>query len=930
MKHFTSKFLLIALFAFLGLSAIAQTTIQVGAGSTYTKIQSAYDNGIPADITSAGAYVIELQADYNPAGETYPITLGAKTGASATNSITIKPATGVTKTLSCPNQTVNLPGCVINSGTSITVPDGTGLSNSIYISNVKYTTAILGVSGTTVTVGTQTTTSGTYDMVAGPAVGTTTLYLNGAQFVTIDGVDRTGTTQLIIDNPNRIASQSILFKNDASNNTIKNCTVKGASQISIAAVTGTIFDNGTIYIYNTTSTAPEKGNDNNTIDHCDIVNGSSIPLTHVCISGSATATNDNNKITNCNLDNACLTVNTSTLTPGYVVVSSNTTNTEISNNRMYASGTISPAGTYSYGIITSSGINTSITSNIVGYGAKDGSGKFTIPATATGPLMAGIYIKAGSATVTNNTVAGFNIFCMNFSGIWLATTASGSVTGNVINDIKSSTTYHTVALAGIYSQTSGTVSYSNNTISNFSNVNTLASDFAMTKGLYVATASSSTASGNTIFNLTAGDPSATALSNLAIGIDATKNIATIEKNLIYNINAFSTANTAVINGIKLNAGVDAGFTIKNNVIRLGTDVLSNANIYGIYQIAATAATNKFYIYHNSVYIGGTAPSTTPVATYAYNRTTSGIVGVIDLRNNILSNQRVQGAAENHYAVGLLAATDLGTSNYNIYQYNGQFGIIGATNKADLTAWQGALYAGNDANSYSSNPQFVAPTAATPDLKIIPNVYSDVDAKGFDLSVVDDYFGSTRSGLSPTDIGAYAYTSDLVAPTVTISSTTPEITNVNPIPVTITFSEAVTGFDITDLNVSNGNAGNFVAVNATTYTADITPAAYGLITVDIAAGAASDAVTNGNVAATQFTRTYDLGSDVQNVKSQVFAYPSNNGIVIIAKPGQNATIYSATGQLVKKSTLSSDKTFIALPQGLYVVSVEAFKSKVLVK
>jgi len=241
-----------------------------------------------------------------------------------------------------------------------------------------------------------------------------------------------------------------------------------------------------------------------------------------------------------------------------------------------------------------------------------------------------------------------------------------------------------------------------------------------------------------------------------------------------------------------------------------------------------------------------------------------------------------------------------------------------------------LYSGNDANSYSSNPQFVAPTATTPDLKIIPNVYSDVDAKGFDVSVADDYFGSTRSGLSPTDIGAYAYTSDLVAPTVTISSTTASTTNVNPIPVTITFSEAVTGFVISGLMVTNGSASNFVAVNATTYTADITPAALGLVTVDIAANAAFDAATNGNVAATQFTRTYDLGDGIQNVKARVFAYSSSNGIVVVAAPGQDATIYSATGQLVKKSTLSTDKTLIALPKGLYVVSVEAFKAKVLVK
>jgi|GEM_PF-4693205 len=73
-----------------------ETVVPVGAGQT---IQSAYD-GIPSAFT--GKYVIELQSGYDPTTETYPIILGAKSGSSATNTITIKPATGVTKTISAP------------------------------------------------------------------------------------------------------------------------------------------------------------------------------------------------------------------------------------------------------------------------------------------------------------------------------------------------------------------------------------------------------------------------------------------------------------------------------------------------------------------------------------------------------------------------------------------------------------------------------------------------------------------------------------------------------------------------------------------------------------------------------------------------------------------------------------------------------------
>ena len=93
------------------------------------------------------------------------------------------------------------------------------------------------------------------------------------------------------------------------------------------------------------------------------------------------------------------------------------------------------------------------------------------------------------------------------------------------------------------------------------------------------------------------------------------------------------------------------------------------------------------------------------------------------------------------------------------------------------------------------------------------------------------------------------------PSVAISSSTLSTTQTNPIPVTITFSEAVTGFDASDISVGNGTKSNFVAVSGTIYTVDITPTTQGNITVDVAANAAINATSNGNTVATQFVRTY---------------------------------------------------------------------------
>jgi hypothetical protein len=100
-----------------------------------------------------------------------------------------------------------------------------------------------------------------------------------------------------------------------------------------------------------------------------------------------------------------------------------------------------------------------------------------------------------------------------------------------------------------------------------------------------------------------------------------------------------------------------------------------------------------------------------------------------------------------------------------------------------------------------------------------------------------------------------FTVDTVHPTVTISSSAPNPTNTSPIHVTATFSENVTGFELGDITVGNGAAGNFVAVDGKTYTFDVTPNGNGQVTVDIAAGVAQDAAGNGNTTGT-FSIVYD--------------------------------------------------------------------------
>ena len=97
--------------------------------------------------------------------------------------------------------------------------------------------------------------------------------------------------------------------------------------------------------------------------------------------------------------------------------------------------------------------------------------------------------------------------------------------------------------------------------------------------------------------------------------------------------------------------------------------------------------------------------------------------------------------------------------------------------------------------------------------------------------------------------------DDTPPTVTISSDASDPQS-GAFTATFTFSEEVTGFELTDITVGNGVASNLQTTSASVYTAIITPLADGLVTIDVAADKVIDAAGLGNIAATQLSVTND--------------------------------------------------------------------------
>ena len=98
--------------------------------------------------------------------------------------------------------------------------------------------------------------------------------------------------------------------------------------------------------------------------------------------------------------------------------------------------------------------------------------------------------------------------------------------------------------------------------------------------------------------------------------------------------------------------------------------------------------------------------------------------------------------------------------------------------------------------------------------------------------ITDTAGNALASTNPTGT-TDDYEVDNTAPTVAITGV-PDPSSA-PFTATFTFSEDVTGFVLGDIGLGNATASGFTMTNARVYTALITPATDGEVTVDVAVG-----------------------------------------------------------------------------------------------
>ncbi|HSA99886.1 MAG TPA: choice-of-anchor Q domain-containing protein, partial [Anaerolineales bacterium] len=289
--------------------------------------------------------------------------------------------------------------------------------------------------------------------------------------------------------------------------------------------------------------------------------------------------------------------------------------------------------------------------------------------------------------------------------------------------------------------------------------------------------------------------------------------------------------------------------LENSATNYGGAIYNDASTFEITNSTLKGNSANFGggIYNNGSFIG-TATLTLTNATLAGNSGTYGggiyNMGTLNYTNTILANSTVGVDCYNSEWYGVI-----GINSNNLVKTNGPTGHTCGVPTVTGDPVLGPL-AGNGGST-----QTMALLSGSP----------AIDAGNEASCPATDQRGVTRPQPAggACDIGAYEYT-DATAPTVTMSSTAPEPTNTSPIPVTVQFSESVTGFLATDITVTGGTLDNFLAVDGDTYTFDLTPGGQGAVTADIAQDAAVDASGNGNVAAPQFSRTYDTVSPIVTI------------------------------------------------------------------
>lgn len=580
---------------------IAAGTVTVGAGDTFTNLTSAFAN-LDA-VGSAGPVTLELQADYNPAGETYPLVVPDQFG----------------------------PGNPL----TITVASGAG----------PFTlSANLGADATA------------------DSTANATMVFNGSSHVTIDGgaskaitIENTANTS----NPNVAA---VLFLNESRNSTLTNLNLRGSGIRSF-----TTNDNAVVQLRGTTGTRGNDNItiSNSTIGPAG-TNLPQNGILSVNTSLSTPAYNDRLTITGNEISDyfEAATANRGVFI-GQGTDATTVSNNKVFQTapRTFTSSNIhSGIAIDNGGVTIAHGRGHTISGNTIGYASNAGTGTWTYDGTGTRFIGVNVFNSYGSTTVANNTVSNISVATSSgasanpgvLSGITYGNTGSNNgkvtVSGNTVgattadDQLLMTTTTTGSMMGGILVATSGIATVENNTVRGLAGVGSGVTTGTVVRAINVA-AGTLGAGGNDhiVRNNTVGvDPSISTQSirsqgvgsgnTLVFGVHGTlgtfnRGVGIWEGNTVQSLfaNSPSSVGGRVI-GMELRAGY---LSVNGNTVRgLACTALNPGTSNTAAAIGITVGNYTSSTPSGNDRAWGVTVSGNSVSDIAYNPTTPATVGTV--------------------------------------------------------------------------------------------------------------------------------------------------------------------------------------------------------------------------------------------------------------------------------------------------------------
>ncbi len=804
----------------------------IGSGQVYTTITAAV-----ADLNSrgVGGPVTFTLTDATYPSETFPIVVNQFSGASATNTVTLMPATGITSDITA---TVNAPLFDLNGADYFRIDgrqNGTGAGFNLTIQNNN-----TGATSSAVRFINDATNN---NIVYTTLKGSTTTAANGVVLFST-GIS-TGNDRNMIDTCNigdgtSLPTTLISSQGSTTDSTVMNSSIiinrcqlfnywnAAAECNAFKLSSGTnswIISNNHIY-----QTAPrtatgtvqqypwnlQHSGNFNALNNMQITGnyvGGSAPYcggtpwtvsggTASCFSyvrgGNLVVSNfSNNTLTNFNLSTAATATGFPGLwsaawhLDGMYNMNGNTIGSLTDSNAIVVHGTGTTGATFGICMAGTTAGTYSFSNN------KIGGMRTTVAAATSYHNLIGISISGATNTVTyvlnNNTIGNVlpdnmlastpstSTTSQNVIGIQNTSSANLKLLNNTIRNLRNNVNAATSAgfTHGI-STTAGIDTITGNTIYNLVNaspsqLNTDAS--ASVNGIHIASATSGNfISQNTIYNLMQLNTAGSTVTVNGINTTSTTN-STISGNLIHSLTTSASGTNSSINGVNFVGGTNT--SIFNNMIRLGIDSFGSALVNTPVITGFNKKGGNIAMYFNSIYLGGTGVGTGVANTYAFNRT---VTGNDSLLNNIFVNERSNASTGgSHFCISINNNTTL-LSNANIYWGSGagaSVGRVNTTGATTLNAWK--ILSGVDASSGFGDPNFVSPTGNASTINLHVSGTTPAEAAGIPVvKVTTDFDGQLRSSVGPTDIGADAgnFTAqDIFSPVISLVTT---ITNTSSV------------------------------------------------------------------------------------------------------------------------------------------------------